>query len=88
MSRRTLTPLDGLCKTVSFPQWADDIPLDVSDNLEGGLLDVVHVLAMGVLPKLLGGANDDVDTIDSCVASKLGILDGLLKKSCSRDKTC
>lgn len=36
---------------------------------------------MRVLPKLLGGANDDVDTVNSCVASKLGILDGGLVKN-------
>lgn len=52
----------------------DDVPLDVGNDFEGSLLNVVHVLAMGVLAELLGGANDDVHAVNSCVTGELGIL--------------
>ena len=51
-----------------------DVPLDVGDHFEGGLLNVVHVLAVGVLPELLGGPDDQVHAVNAAVASDLGIL--------------
>lgn len=42
----------------------DTLGLDVLDDLDGGILDVGHVLAVGVLAEIRRGSDDDV-TVDS-----------------------
>lgn len=41
------------------------VALDKLNDLDSGLCNVVHVLAVGVLSQELGGTNDDIDTIDT-----------------------
>lgn len=50
------------------------LALDVSDNLNGRLLDVSHVLSVRVLSQELRSANNDIDTVDSCLNGDLGIF--------------
>ena len=50
------------------------LALDVSDNLNGRLLDVSHVLSVRVLSQVLGSANNDIDTVNSCLNGNLGIF--------------
>lgn len=52
-------------------------PLDVVDDLDSGLLDVLHVLAVRVFPELLGGPDDQVDAVGAAIAGNLGILHGV-----------
>ena len=47
--------------------------LDVLNHLNGRLLNVGHVLAMAVLAQEAGGANDNIQTVDTCLNGKLGI---------------
>ena len=50
------------------------MPLDVLDDLDGGFLDLIHGLLVGVLAELLGRADDHVDAIDTTLDGDLGIL--------------
>ena len=52
------------------------MPLDVLDDLDGGPLDVGHVLAVGVLAEEARGADDDVDAVDAGRDGELGVLHG------------
>lgn len=52
------------------------MPLDVLDDLDGGLLDICHVLAVGVLAEEARGADDDVDAVNTSGDSELGVLHG------------
>lgn len=44
----------------------DTLGLDELDNLDGGLGDVGHVLSVRELTKERRGADNDVDTVDTC----------------------
>lgn len=47
--------------------------LDILDNLNGGLLNVGHILAVAVLAEEAGSANDDIEAVDTSLNSELGI---------------
>ena len=48
--------------------------LDVLDDLDGGLLDIGHVLTMRMFPEEGRGADDNVDAVDAGLDGNLGIL--------------
>jgi hypothetical protein len=50
------------------------LALDVSDDLNGRLLDVSHVLSVRVLSQVLRSANNDIDTVNAGLNSDLGIF--------------
>lgn len=43
-------------------------------TLNGGALNVGHVLAVRELAEERGGSNDDVDTVDTCLNSNPGVV--------------
>lgn len=47
--------------------------LDELDDLEGGLDDVVHILAMAVFPQVLGSADDDVEAVNTSLDGEPGV---------------
>jgi hypothetical protein len=48
--------------------------LDELDNLNGGLVDVGHVLAVGVLPQERRGSNNDIHSVNSSLDGYPGIV--------------
>jgi len=47
--------------------------LDILDNLNSGLLNVGHILAVAVLTEEAGSADDDIEAVDTSLNSELGI---------------
>ena len=52
----------------------DALRLDKLDDFDGGVLDIGHVFAVGVLAEEGGGADDDVDAVHSCFDSDSGVF--------------
>ena len=50
------------------------LALDELDDLNGGLGDVCHVLAVGELAEKAGSSDNDVDTVDTGLHRQLSIL--------------
>lgn len=44
------------------------------DDLNGSVLDVGHVLAVGVFPEVAARSNDDIKTVDTSLDGNLGVL--------------
>lgn len=65
--KRISRPLDLTKLMTSMAVYTCQIASSAVGILSTHVLDVGHVLAVGVLPQVRGGANDDIDAVNTCL---------------------